>query len=541
MAVDPESIPLEGEEEDQQEHLLEVENHDAPSHHPSAPPDELFDITTTVDPSYIISLIRKLLPTNATSSHKLHNGACDAHTQESNIDDMEESAAPLPTGSDLCLSRNVSGRMDIVDDVHNFAPGERESEDSCSGVEQPGHDISVREEVLEEYGCILWDLAASKTHAELMVENLILEVLLANLMVSQSVRATEISLGIIGNLACHEVLMKHVVSTDRLVELIVDQLFLNDAQCLCEVCRLLTLGLQSSECTTWAEALQSESILCHILWIAENSLNPRLVEKSIELLLAIIESVQEVVHILLPTLMKMGLPSLLISLLAFEFRTLTSERVPERFSILDVILRAVEALSTIDGYSQEISSNKELFQLVSALVKLPDKVEVASSCVTAAVLIANILSDVADLASEIVYDLIFLQGLLDIFTFASDDLEARSAIWNIMARLLFRIQDSEMSPSTLHQYVLVLASKCDQIEDDLLDCQLDCPRSNARTTALRRISSILNRRTASKDYAGKNDVNGEDHANDEVNIGRLLDCCQKHLESIPSEVSPESG
>lgn len=47
-----------------------------------------------------------------------------------------------------------------------------------------------------------------------------------------------------------------------------------------------------------------------------------------------------------------------------------------RFLILDVILHAVEALSTIDGYSQEISSNKELFQLVSDLVKLPDKVEV---------------------------------------------------------------------------------------------------------------------------------------------------------------------
>lgn len=81
-------------------------------------------------------------------------------------------------------------------------------------------------------------------------------------------------------------------------------------------------------------------------------------------------------------------------------------------------------------------------------------------------------------------DLNFLQGLLDTFPFASDDLEARSAIWNIMARLLFRIRESEMSPSALHQYVLVLASKCDQIEDDLLESQLDCPRSNARTTAV---------------------------------------------------------
>lgn len=81
-------------------------------------------------------------------------------------------------------------------------------------------------------------------------------------------------------------------------------------------------------------------------------------------------------------------------------------------------------------------------------------------------------------------DLNFWQGLLDIFPFASDDLEARSAIWNIMARLLFRVQESEMSPSTLHRYVFVLASKCDQIEDDLLNDQLDGPKSDAQTTAV---------------------------------------------------------
>lgn len=47
----------------------------------------------------------------------------------------------------------------------------------------------------------------------------------------------EISLGIIGNLACHEVPMKQIVSTNGLIEIIVDQLFSDDAQCLCETCR----------------------------------------------------------------------------------------------------------------------------------------------------------------------------------------------------------------------------------------------------------------------------------------------------------------
>lgn len=43
--------------------------------------------------------------------------------------------------------------------------------------------------------------------------------------------------------------------------------------------RLFSLGLRSSESSTWAAALQSDHILCRILWIAENSLNLQLLEK----------------------------------------------------------------------------------------------------------------------------------------------------------------------------------------------------------------------------------------------------------------------
>lgn len=98
------------------------------------------------------------------------------------------------------------------------------------------------------------------------VENLLLEVLTANFRVQQSVRAIvsnnsfhlsgfavlvsymrvpiilnlffqEISLGILGNLACHEALMKRIISTNGLIDLIVNQLSLDDTQCLCEACR----------------------------------------------------------------------------------------------------------------------------------------------------------------------------------------------------------------------------------------------------------------------------------------------------------------
>lgn len=73
-------------------------------------------------------------------------------------------------------------------------------------------------------------------------------------------------------------------------------------------------------------------------------------------------------------------------------------------------------------------------------------------------------------------DLSFLEGLLDIFPFASDDLEARNALWNIIARILVRVRETEMSGSSLYRYVSVLVSKVDLIEDELLNQQLDDSR-----------------------------------------------------------------
>lgn len=48
-----------------------------------------------------------------------------------------------------------------------------------------------------------------------------------------------------------------------------------------------------------------------------------------------------------------------------------------RSSVLDLVLRLVEAISVLDNYSQVISSNEELFHLVCRVVKLPDKFEVS--------------------------------------------------------------------------------------------------------------------------------------------------------------------
>ena len=127
---------------------------------------QFFDLSTTVDPSYIISLIRKLLPLDSASVNQV---VSDDPNRGASFTDNEEGDAP---SASICndehveLSKSTSENMD-VDVSCESAHTQGECQDTGDGIEHSG--ASVGEDVWEEYGCILWDLAASKTHAELMV------------------------------------------------------------------------------------------------------------------------------------------------------------------------------------------------------------------------------------------------------------------------------------------------------------------------------------------------------------------------------------
>ncbi|ESQ42243.1 hypothetical protein EUTSA_v10013199mg [Eutrema salsugineum] len=524
-------------EEKYSDERREQKETDFPSHHPPPPPDELFEISTTVDPSYIISLIRKLLPNDSRSEE------CDQSTGERHNHHMNaNNVAAKSENRDFSNSSGDPVSMDIGGNNNESTSEERD--DMVSSCREPEKlSGSSMEEAWEDHGCVLWDLAASRTHAELMVQNLILEVLHANLMVSKSARIREICLGIIGNLACHEGLLKRIESTAGLVNMLVGQLFLDDTQCLSEICRILTSGLYGAGCIFWAECLQSDDILRRILWIAENTLNPHLTEKSVGLLLGIIEGQPEVGQLLIPPLMALGLASLLINLLSFEMSKMTRERIPERYPVLEIILRAIEALSASDSHSKEICSSKELFQLVCELMKLQDKAEVATSCVTAGVLIANMLSETVDFIPEVSQDFSFLEGLFSTLPFASDDIEARRALWNVIARVLARVKESEINTFCLSQYILVLVRNSDIIEDDLLDIQLEDSNEDsqnsfpslikpgARTIAIQKIESMLNNWNIRKEDLREESMKGDCSVN-EADVKRLSDCCQRYIKSI---------
>jgi hypothetical protein len=150
------------------------------------------------------------------------------------------------------------------------------------------------------------------------VENQIIDVLLELLRTAQSDRMREICLGILGNLACHAKPEKIMVETEGFVSMVVKQLFVNDAPSLSEACRLLSAGLHSEAVSAWVMALKGEEVMERILWMVANTMNSQLLEKSTELLLAMVDSRIDAASGFLPTLLRLGLLDLLTDLLACE-------------------------------------------------------------------------------------------------------------------------------------------------------------------------------------------------------------------------------
>uniref|UniRef100_A0A0E0D4M9 Uncharacterized protein n=1 Tax=Oryza meridionalis TaxID=40149 RepID=A0A0E0D4M9_9ORYZ len=431
------SSPCEEQEED------DDDDEEAPTHLPFAPSSEseLPDDKSTVDPSFTISLIRKL----------------------------------VPQGPDVDKELSVKqGRI------------EEKDASSDGGEPKQPHD----KDLWDNEGCKLWDLSVIEPQAELMINNLVLEVLLANLHVRQFLRAKEICIGIIGNLACHKSLANAITSHNGLIATVVDQLFLDDPGCLTETFRLLSTIFQSNASMSWAEALLPDEILSRIMWIIGNTVHATLLQKILEFLSALVDD-QDVITILIEPLIKVGLVDCAIGLLLTELEKSMDGNNLDRSDSLDSILRLIEELSAIDNCSKVMSSNDQLIKALSNIVKLPDKFEIRYNnvpdehadhviysqtmlqvegyCASVVIILANVLSDGEHLTPILSQDLPLLEGLFDILPLISDDNEARNAFWCILTRLLQQVEERETitNSSKLEQFVSIFLAKFTLMKDDI--------------------------------------------------------------------------
>ncbi|GBG65954.1 hypothetical protein CBR_g54933 [Chara braunii] len=309
------------------------------------------------------------------------------------------------------------------------------------GNEEEGEEVEKEDEEREEQdpreeaGCILWDLASNKTHAEFLVQNHLLEVVLAILRSSHTDRMREICLGILANLACHPETERAMTNMEGLVDVAVQQIFVDDPASLTEVCRLLSASLHGDAAVRWGFAIGSDLILGRILWIASNTMQPQLLEKSCELLLAMVDGKSGVGAILIPALLQLSLSDVLIDLLGSELSAITDGCDVHGDTVLDTLLQVAEVLSLHDDCAAQLAANQKVFSLATQVLQLPGREEPGPSAITAVVLIANLLAEEPLLVSVLASDPSFIERLLPILPVVTDDPGARNALWSVLGRI----------------------------------------------------------------------------------------------------------
>ena len=174
---------------------------------------QLAEYGSTIDPSHIIHLIRQLLPVKPAAADSSKSAASgdgqlsegplkvkEACTQEKQaplerkpefrvsetsadnaaVEEREEAATGPVTGrlvGDVTgCSRESDGkdshddRDDGAEDLGGADSGEEDiGEDAREGAIQQPSGLSEQEELREEAGCVLWDLAANESQAEFLV------------------------------------------------------------------------------------------------------------------------------------------------------------------------------------------------------------------------------------------------------------------------------------------------------------------------------------------------------------------------------------
>uniref|UniRef100_A0A453H2Y0 Protein saal1 n=1 Tax=Aegilops tauschii subsp. strangulata TaxID=200361 RepID=A0A453H2Y0_AEGTS len=454
--------------------------------------EDSLEETTTVDPSYTISLIRQLIPKGSSVEKEFSD------KQRVNSDDRDSTQ---PDNTDPSEKSDKQG-----------LPEER--------------SVSPKDQ-LEECGCILWDLAASEPQAELMINNLVIEVLLENLRTANSSRVKELCLGIMGNLVCHESLVAAISLKKGLIATVVEQLFLDDVKCLSETFRLLAAILRSSAYVSWAQALLPDEILSRILRIVGKTDNATLLEKIIDFLSTIIDN-RDVIAMLIQPLLKLGLVDRIIGLLTTELERSPDEKL-DRSGSLDLVLHFMEELSAIHCVSKAMTSNDRLIKVLVNMIKSPDKVEVASYCASVVIVISNILTDGKHLVPKISRDLPFLEGLLEVLPEVPDDDQARYALWSILARILAQVQATELNSSSLDRFASLFSGKFGLIKDDLENQVVDEEKLTPEDALLKgwisrclvAISFFMERWIEEKSSQGNEDSIG--------NAREVLSYCQKAL------------
>eukprot|EP00850_Spirogloea_muscicola_P022615 SM000303S11793 [mRNA] locus=s303:31882:35299:- [translate_table: standard] len=348
--------------------------------------------------------------------------------------------------------------------------GLRILETTDPAAETGSRTATVDEGLPEQAGCVLWDLASSDDHAAFLIGNQILDVVLAVLKSDCSYRLREISLGILGNLACHPSSATAFAKNADILQLVVEQLHVDDPPCLTETCRLLSAGLRSAEAGPWVSKLNQDGALGRVLWIIANTNQSQLVEKCAELLMAMVDGKHKAHVTLLQPLLDFGIVENLTDLLNSEVISSLNGSPRDGTLNIDTILGVLEGLSVLDLSAPRVAENDKLLDTLLQILHCSDNHEIGPSAVGAAVLLANFLADRPDVKSKLRWDALLLDKLLIVLPGCGADMGARSAIWSILgvlAQEYIRALTEHPRDSKLEDLARTVAESLDMLKEEL--------------------------------------------------------------------------
>mmetsp|Transcript_7713 Transcript_7713/g.14509 ORF Transcript_7713/g.14509 Transcript_7713/m.14509 type:complete len:518 (+) Transcript_7713:180-1733(+) len=278
----------------------------------------------------------------------------------------------------------------------------------------------------EDAGCILWDVTTIPEQASfLLTEAQLPAVLLLVLQSKCSDRLTEIVLGTLANLACHKGAAAHLLGVAGMQEAVLECFFASvHPPTLTEAARFLRVAVEAEnaciassparlgseqkdgepeqaaapggDVSGWRGVVTTQpyasAVFARAAWILENSLSEPLVQHAADLVSALTcISAEGAASYVVEANMTASLKE---ALKAMTSQTLES-------SALDAVLRAMEAVCSVEGCAKAFSVDVEV---VSTLLRIlaPAVEDAGGECAVSAIIVLSCFAAVDDTVGRLV-------------------------------------------------------------------------------------------------------------------------------------------
>lgn len=201
------------------------------------------------------------------------------------------------------------------------------------------------EDGLQDDLCKLWDMSMNQEVVNFLVEYNSVDLLVGVIAKSRAPRATEICVGIIGNMACSPDVCHLLGSKKELVDLIFLLLDSPDAPTLVETMRFLHVCVSSKKSELWIAAIKNATVVYdRLLFILQSSTNRDLLKYTAEFIDKMMEAEEDICT-------KWSNPELVLAVM--EAIKQTGSHVSQ---ILETFLHVLQLISTSEQGVQALAS-----------------------------------------------------------------------------------------------------------------------------------------------------------------------------------------